>query len=74
LKNLTPTVKFGGGSIMVWGCFLSRGVGKLTVIKGNMDAAKYINILANNLQESVDMMELDTFIFQQDNARSILRG
>jgi hypothetical protein len=59
---------------MVWGCFLSRAVGKLTIIEGNMDAAKYFNILANNLQESVDMMELDTFIFQQDNARSILRG
>jgi hypothetical protein len=67
LKNLTPTVKFGGGSIMVWGCFSSRGVGKLTNIEGNMDAAKYINILANILQESVDMMELDTFIFQQDS-------
>jgi transposase len=67
LKNLIPTVKFGGGSIMVWGCFSSQGVGKLTVIEGKMGAAKYVNILANNLQESVDMMGLNSFIFQQDN-------
>jgi hypothetical protein len=32
-----------------------------------LDAAKYIIILADNLQEYVDMMKLGTFIFQQDN-------
>ena len=26
---LSPTVKFGGGKIMVWGCFSSNGVGSL---------------------------------------------
>ncbi|KAF2360127.1 hypothetical protein FHG87_009122, partial [Trinorchestia longiramus] len=30
-KCTTPTVKFGGGSIMVWRCFSSSGVGKLHI-------------------------------------------
>ena len=31
LKNLVPTVKFGGSSIMNWGCFSAKGVGKISV-------------------------------------------
>ena len=31
LKNTVPTVKFGGGSIMIWGCFSVKGVGKISV-------------------------------------------
>lgn len=67
LNNLTPTVKHGGGSIMVWGCFSYYGIGKLIVIDGKMDSTKYVNILARNLRESARSMNLDDFIFQQDN-------
>jgi hypothetical protein len=28
-QNITPTVKHGGGNIMLWGCFSSAGPGKL---------------------------------------------
>ncbi|KAF9761922.1 Transposable element Tc1 transposase [Nosema granulosis] len=34
LKNLSPTIKHGSGSIMVWGCFSYKGVGKLVFIEG----------------------------------------
>ena len=28
-KNTVPTVKFGGGSMMIWGCFSAKGLGKI---------------------------------------------
>ena len=31
-KNTVPTVKFGGGSIMIWGGFSAKGGGKISVI------------------------------------------
>jgi transposase len=67
MKNIIPTVKYGGGSVMVWGCFSYYGVGKLVFIDGIMDAKHYVNILTNALEPSAEMMGLDSFIFQQDN-------
>lgn len=42
-KNTVPTVKFDGGSIMVWGCFSEKGTGNVSVIDGRMNAAAYKN-------------------------------
>ncbi|GFT90942.1 transposable element Tcb1 transposase [Trichonephila clavipes] len=67
-KNLHPTVKHGGGSVMVWGCMASNGVGNLIFIDGIMDHKLYIDILNNNLKETAKKLGLDgNFIFQQDN-------
>ena len=38
-------VKFGGGSVMVWGMFSSEGVGPLIRINGTVNAKVYWNIL-----------------------------
>lgn len=40
-----PTVKHGGGSVMVWGCFADDKVGDFVQIEGIMDKKLYHNIL-----------------------------
>ncbi len=45
LFNTVPTVKHGGGSIMLWGCFSAARTGRLVAIEGKMNAAKYRDIL-----------------------------
>ena len=38
LECVQSTVKFGGGSLMVWGCITCDGVGSLTKVDGRMNA------------------------------------
>ena len=65
---MVQTVKFGSGSIMIWGCFSAKGVGKISVIDSKMNAQKYKQILQENLMSSVESLELASdYIFQQDN-------
>lgn len=53
---------------MVWGCFAWSGVGNLVHIDGIMIAEKYIDILNENLEESILKLGLENgFTFQQDN-------
>ena len=53
-KYTVPTVKHGGGSVIVWGCFTRRGVGKLYVLDRIMDRFYYRDILEQNLFPSID--------------------
>ncbi|KAG2456434.1 TCB1 transposase, partial [Polypterus senegalus] len=61
--NTIPTVKHGGGSIMLWGRNWETSQDK-----GKMTAAKYRDILDENLlQSALDLRLGRRFIFQQDN-------
>lgn len=67
-QHLKPTVKHGGGHVMVWGCVSAAGVGNLHFIEGNMDRFMYLNILKQNLVASARKLEIaDDFRFYQDN-------
>lgn len=68
-QHIKGTVKFGGGSLMVWGCMTAQGVGYMCKIDGRMDAALYEEILEDHLFQTIDYYNLnrDTIVFQQDN-------
>lgn len=70
-RNVKKRMQGGGGSVMVWGCITSKGVGRLHCIKGIMDAKKYCTILEEALLGTLQdhHLNLRTFIFQQDNDR-----
>ena len=53
-----PTVKHGGGSIMLWGCFSVAGNGTLVRIEGKMNGAKFREILHENLLQSAQDLRL----------------
>lgn len=68
IKHTRGTVKHGGGSVMVWGCISTMGVGNLVFIDTIMDKNVYLNLLKNNLHQSAENMGIrDSFKFYQDN-------
>ncbi|XP_054648642.1 AP-1 complex-associated regulatory protein isoform X1 [Dunckerocampus dactyliophorus] len=67
-KNIIPTVKYGGGGVMVWGCFAALGPGRRAVINGTINSAAYQKILRENVRPSVRDLKLKpTWVLQQDN-------
>ena len=46
---IVPTVKHGGDSVTVWGCFTRRGIGNLHILDRTMDTFYYLDILERNL-------------------------
>jgi transposase len=69
LRNDTiqPTVKHGGGSIMMWGCFLGDRVGDLYRVDGIMKKEEYHSILQRHAIPSGLRLYGKGFVMQQDN-------
>ncbi len=67
-KNIIPTVKHGGGSVMDWGCFAASEPGRVATIDGAIHFALYQKILKENVRPSVCDLKLKrTWVMQQDN-------
>ncbi|CAG8737237.1 14943_t:CDS:2, partial [Acaulospora colombiana] len=68
-RNVVGTVKFGGGSVMLWGCMTISGPGHMAQVDGRMDAKQYTDILSQNLLQSAKATGFQgtDFTFQQDN-------
>lgn len=66
-KYQLPTVKHGGGNVLVWGCFSRDGIGPIHKIDGIMDQHMYLDICKNvMLPHAKDKMRRG-WIYQQDN-------
>ncbi|KAK3528589.1 hypothetical protein QTP70_004997 [Hemibagrus guttatus] len=66
-KNTIPTIKHGGGSIMLWGCFSAKGTRQLHRMKGMIDGSMYHQILSENLLPSARELKMGRgCVFQHD--------
>ena len=67
-SNTIPTMKNGGGSIMLWGCFSAAGAGRLVRIEVTMNGAntgKSLRRTCFGVQKTSDCSK--DLCFQQDN-------
>jgi len=69
IENKAPSVKYGGGGLMMWGCFSGKGLGPLVKVEGKMNRFDYIQILETHLLPLIsrDFGEKG-YLFQDDNA------
>ncbi len=65
-KCVLPTVKHGGGSVMVWGCMGAAGTVELQFIEGTMNANMYCYILKQSMIPSLRRLGRRA-VFQHDN-------
>uniref|UniRef100_A0A1I7XN50 HTH_Tnp_Tc3_1 domain-containing protein n=1 Tax=Heterorhabditis bacteriophora TaxID=37862 RepID=A0A1I7XN50_HETBA len=67
-KCTVPTIKHGGGSVMVGAAFNRNGPGSLHIVEGIMDSTSYVRILGENLLPYFRSQRLRrNRIFQQNN-------
>ena len=68
--HILETEKFGGGSLMFWGCMTHAGCGYGCQIEGAVNTDVYLEVLTENLLDTIAQFEsdVDHVIFQHDNA------
>ena len=67
--HIIPTIKYGGGSLMLWGCMTSKGVGDYMKIDVRMNSNVYCTVLDEGLLGTLEYYGLNSknVVFQQDN-------
>uniref|UniRef100_A0A8R1IAJ7 HTH_Tnp_Tc3_2 domain-containing protein n=1 Tax=Caenorhabditis japonica TaxID=281687 RepID=A0A8R1IAJ7_CAEJA len=66
-KYQVPTVKHGGGNVMMWSCFHANGLGSLFRITGTMESYMYKDIMEKEMIPSGRSQMGRGWLFQQDN-------
>ncbi len=64
-KCVLPTVKHGGGSVMVWSCISAAGTGELQFIEGTMNANMHCDIMKQSMIPSLRRLG-HRAVFQHD--------
>ena len=65
-KCVMPTVKYGSGNVMIWGCMSTAGIGKLHFIERNMNSYMYCEILLQSMIPSLQKLG-HRAVFQHDD-------
>ena len=67
--HVRHVVKYGGGSVMVWGFITYYGVGKFIFIETKMNAEVFIDTLSSGFRQTLDMhnLRVNEIVLQMDN-------
>lgn len=67
-KKIFSKRTHGGGSVMVWAAFGSKGKSNIVFINGRMNSENYTTLLKRHLLSIVDKIGREKCKFQQDNS------
>ena len=67
-KCIVPTVKHGGGKMMVWSTMAQSGLESLAVVEGRLNSEAYIEVIRKCVKKDGKKLIGRRFIFQQDDA------